>query len=42
MGVLDTVNQDYGNLNLDATEIQEKLGDQENLALLRQILTKLG
>lgn len=42
MGILDTVNSDYENLNLDATEIQAKLGDKENLDLLRQILTKLG
>ena len=42
MGILDTVNSDYNNLNLDATEIQAKLGDKDNLELLRQILTKLG
>lgn len=42
MGILDAVNQDYQNLNLDATEIQQKLGDPENLALLKSIMTKLG
>ena len=42
LGILDIINSDYNNLNLDATEIQEKLGDKENLDLLRQILTKLG
>lgn len=42
MGILDTVSQDYDNLNLDATEIQKKLGDPENMALLKSIMTKLG
>ena len=42
MGILDSVNQDYQNLNLDATEIQQKLGDPENMALLKSIMTKLG
>lgn len=42
LGILEAVNNDYSNLNLDATEIQAKLGDPENLALLKQILTKLG
>lgn len=42
MGVLDIISTDYSNLNLDASEIQKKLGDPENLALLKQILTKLG
>ena len=42
LGILDTVSQDYSNLNLDATEIQNKLADKENLSLVRDILTKLG
>ena len=41
-GILEAINNDYNNLNLDATEIQAKLGDPENLALLKQVLTKLG
>ena len=42
LGILDTVSQDYSNLNLDATEIQKKLADKDNLALVRDVLTKLG
>lgn len=42
MGILDTLKEDYDNLNLDATEIQKKIGDPENMALLREVLTKLG
>lgn len=42
MGILDSVVTDYSNLNLNATEIQKKLGDPENLQLLRDVLAKLG
>lgn len=42
MGILDSVVTDYSNLNLDASEIQKKLADPENLELLRSVLTKLG
>lgn len=42
MGILDTLKTDYDNLNFDATEIQKKIGDPDNMALLREVLTKLG
>lgn len=42
MGILENVSADYSNLNLDATEIQSKLADPNNMALLRDVLTKLG
>lgn len=42
MGILDNVANDYSNLNLDASEIQQKLADPENMALLKQVLDKLG
>ena len=42
LGILDTVSTDYNNLDLDATEIQKKIGDPENLELLKAIMTKLG
>lgn len=42
LGILDTISQDYSNLNLDAAEIQKKLADPENMALLKNIITKLG
>ena len=32
----------HTNLNLNASEIQKKLGDPENMALLRDVLAKLG
>ena len=42
MGILDAVSHDYSNLNLDASKIQKELGDPNNMALLREVLTKLG
>lgn len=42
MGILDVIGQDYANTQYDATAIQQTLADPNNLALLRQVLTKLG
>ena len=42
LGILESISQDYSNLNLDASEIQKKLADPDNMALLKQVLTKLG
>lgn len=42
MGILESVAVDYGNLDLDAKNIQQSLADPNNLALLRDILSKLG
>lgn len=42
MGVLDTISSDYNELNLDATTIQEKLADPNNMEFLKEVLSKLG
>lgn len=42
MGILDTISQDYSSLNLDALDIQQKLADPNNLAFLKQVMSKLG
>ena len=42
LGILDTVNRDYQDLDLDAQKIQKELNDPDNMALLRSVLTKLG
>lgn len=42
LGILDTASKDYKDLNFDATEIQKKLADPENMELLKSVLTKLG
>ncbi len=41
-GILDTISQDYSNLDFDAQKIQKEIGDPENLELLKSVLTKLG
>ena len=42
MGILDVVQQDYNGMNLDAQNIHAAISDPENLALLKNIMTKLG
>lgn len=42
LGILDTIKTDYSDLNLEASEIQKKLADPENMAFLKDVLTKLG
>lgn len=42
LGILESIQTDYSNLNLDATEIQEKLADPDNMKLLKSVVTKLG
>lgn len=37
MGILENSQANYDNLNLDASEIQSKLADPDNLAFLKQI-----
>ena len=42
MGILETVVNDYGAVSLDASEIQQKLADPNNMTLLKDILDKLA
>ena len=42
MGILENISSDYSNLDLDATNIQSKLADPNNLEFLKSVLTKLG
>ena len=42
MGILDTISQDYSNLSLEAANLQKDLADPENMAFLKDVLTKLG
>lgn len=42
MGILETISTDYSNLDLDATNIQSKLSDPDNLALLKDVITKMA
>ena len=42
MGILEDVVADYSAVNLDANNIAEKLNNPENMAFLKDVLTKLG
>lgn len=42
MGIMEMITTDYSNLNLEAEEINNNLSNPENLALLKDILTKMG
>ena len=42
MGVLDVVSANYGDLDLDAASIHDKISSAENIELLKDVLTKLG
>ena len=42
LGILQAVNEDYNNLDLDATKIQEKIGNKENVEFLKDVMDKMG
>jgi len=42
LGIMETISQDYSNLNLNATEIQQKLADPANMEFLKTVLAKMG
>lgn len=42
LGIMESISQDYSSLDFDASNIQKKLGDPNNLSLLKEVLTKLG
>ena len=42
MGVLEAVQADYDGMNLDAQNIHTAIADPNNLALLKNVMTKLG
>lgn len=41
-GVINALSSEYDDLNLDASKIQEKLADPENLKTIKDVLDKLG
>ena len=42
LGIMQAIVTDYSNLNLDATAIQEKLANKENVEFLKNVVDKLG
>lgn len=42
MGILENMKEDYNELDFDATTIQQKLANGENIEFLKEVLAKLG
>lgn len=42
LGIFDVVKQDYDGMSLDAAHLHEAIADPDNLALLKDVMTKLG
>jgi hypothetical protein len=42
LGILESISQDYSNLDFDVEKIQQAMSNPENLELLKDVLTKLG
>ena len=42
LGILQAVNEDYSNLDLDASKLQEKIGNKENMEFLKEVMDKMG
>lgn len=42
MGIMEAISNDYSSLDFDASELQRKIGDPDNITLLKNIMTKLG
>ena len=42
MGILESVRSDYDAVNVDMGELKDKLANPEDLALLKDVLSKLG
>lgn len=42
LGILQAVSEDYSNLDLDATKLQEKIGNKENMEFLKEVMDKMG
>lgn len=42
LGILEAASIDYQNLDLDATKLQEKLGNRENVEFLEKVMDKMG
>ena len=41
LGILEAATTDYKNLELEASDIQKKIADPDNLTLLKDVITKL-
>jgi hypothetical protein len=41
-GIMENITSDYAEVDMEATKVQEKLANPENLTLLKNVMTKLG
>jgi hypothetical protein len=41
-GIMENITKDYKDLDFDATEIQKKIGNKENVEFLQEVMEKLG
>ena len=41
-GIVENIVSDYAEVDMEATKVQEKLANPENLTLLKNVMTKLG
>jgi hypothetical protein len=39
---MENIVSDYAEVDMEATKVQEKLANPENLTLLKNVMTKLG
>ncbi len=42
LGIMKAITQDYSNLNMEASEIQQKIANPENLGLLKEVVKNFG
>ena len=42
LGILQTITEDYENLDLDANKLKEKIADKDNVGFLKDVMDKLG
>lgn len=42
LGILEAVQSDYKNLDLDATKLQDKIANKENVEFLKEVIDNLG
>ena len=42
LGIMENIASDYKDLDFNAEEIQQKIGDPNNMAFLKEVLAKLG
>lgn len=42
LGILESITEDYKDINFDAADLNNKIADPNNLTLLKSIMTKLG